>query len=60
MKKRRRSEPHTFESYIAASKERLEAEASQLSDGPERECLREKIRQLETAVAMNTLLSADR
>lgn len=60
MKRRRRSEPHTFESYIAASKARLEAEASQLSDGPEREYLREKIRQLETAAAMNTLLSADR
>ena len=57
--KRQRSVPHTFESRIAASRERLEAEASNLPDDPERESLRERIRQLEAAAAMNALLSAD-
>jgi hypothetical protein len=57
--KRQRSVPHTFESRIATSRERLEAEASNLPDGPERESLRERIRQLEAAAAMNALLSAD-
>jgi hypothetical protein len=58
--KRRRSVPHTFDGRIAISRERLEAEASSLPDGPERDGLREKIRQLEVAAAMNALLSVDK
>ena len=44
---RRRSAPHTFEGNIAAEKAKLEAQIKRLKNGPEREALRKKIRQLE-------------
>ena len=54
---RRRSAPHTFEDNIAAEKAKLEAQIKRLKNGPEREALRKKIRQLEIAAHMNEWLS---
>jgi hypothetical protein len=55
---RRRSAPHTFEDNIAAEKAKLEAQIKRLKNGPEREALRRKIRQLEIAAHMNEWLSS--
>jgi len=55
---RRRSAPHTFEDNIAAEKAKLEAQIKRLKNGPEREALRKKIRQLEIAAHMNEWLSS--
>jgi len=55
---RRRSAPHTFEDNIAAERAKLEAQIKRLKNGPEREALRRKIRQLEIAAHMNEWLSS--
>jgi hypothetical protein len=55
---RRRSTPHTFESQIAAERARLEARASELPHGPEKDQLLRKIRQLNTASHMGDWLSS--
>jgi hypothetical protein len=47
--KRTRSLPHSFEGQIAAEKTRLEEQIATLPHGPEKERLRQKIRQLDTA-----------
>jgi hypothetical protein len=49
---RHRSAPHTFDDRIAAHKARLEAKLARLRDGPKKDELLEKIRQLETASHM--------
>lgn len=56
--KRNRSKPHSFEGQLAAEKARLEAELAKTPRGPAREALAQKIRQIETAVHMNDLLSS--
>ena len=53
---RRRSAPHTFEDRIEAEKVRIEAKIARLLDGPKKEELLEKIRQLETAAQINEWL----
>ena len=55
---RRRSTAHTFEDRIAAEKARLEAQVARLRDGPKKDELLEKIRQLETASHINEWLSS--
>jgi hypothetical protein len=55
---RRRSKPHSFEDQIAAEKARLEEQLADLPDGPERDRLLKKIRQLETAFHMNDWLTS--
>jgi hypothetical protein len=54
---RRRSTAHTFDDRIAAEKARLEAKVASLRDGPKKDELLEKIRQLETASHMYAWLS---
>ncbi|ABD87729.1 hypothetical protein RPC_2175 [Rhodopseudomonas palustris BisB18] len=54
---RRRSKPHSFEDQIARHRGRLEAQASQLPEGPEREAVNQKIGQLQVASRMNSWLS---
>jgi hypothetical protein len=53
---RRRSKPHTFEDQIAAEKARLEAQAFQTPQGPEKIRLLRKIRQLDAASHMSDWL----
>ena len=55
---RRRPAPHTFEHQITAEKTRLEAQASKLPPGPQKNGLLKKIRQLETASRLNEWLSS--
>jgi hypothetical protein len=54
--KRQRSALHTLEAQISAYAARLKAEAADLPDGPEKNNLFEKIRQLEAAATMNAWL----
>jgi hypothetical protein len=58
MQRRRRSVPHTFEENIAAEKARLEAQATLLKPGPQKDRLLKKIRQLDTASHINEWLSS--
>jgi cell division protein FtsB len=55
---RRRSKPHSFEEQLSREKARLEAQLANLSGGPERDALTEKIRQIETASYINEWLSS--
>jgi hypothetical protein len=55
---RRRSAPHTFEDNIAAEKAKLEAQLADVKPGPQKDALRKKIGQLETASHMNEWLSS--
>jgi hypothetical protein len=55
--KRQRSAPHTLEAQITAYAARLKAQAAGLPDGPEKNNLFEKIRQLEAASTMNAWLA---
>jgi hypothetical protein len=57
MAQRRRSVPHTLEDRIAGEKASLEAKAAKLTNGPEKEPLRGKIRQLDAASYMAGWLS---
>ena len=54
----RRSIPHTFEDRIEAEKARIEGRVARLRDGPKKDELLEKIRQLETAAQINAWLSS--
>jgi hypothetical protein len=56
--KRRRSQPHTFESNIAAEKTKLEALLAETPHGPNRDALIKKIRQLDTASHMSDWLQS--
>jgi hypothetical protein len=60
MHQRRRSAPHTFEDRIAAEKVKLEARLAKLKPGPERDALRKKLTQLETASHISEWLSSPR
>jgi hypothetical protein len=53
---RNRSKPHSFEGQIAAEKARLEEQIATLPHGPEKDRLRKKIRQLDTAAHMSDWL----
>ena len=55
---RRRSIPHTFEDRIEAEKARIEGRVARLRDGPKKDELLEKIRQLETAAQIHEWLSS--
>jgi hypothetical protein len=55
--KRQRSAPHTLEDRVLAYVARLKAEAADLPDGPEKNQLLEKVRQLEAATLMNAWLA---
>ena len=55
--KRQQSVPHTLEDRISVYAARLKAEAAGLPDGPEKNDLFEKIRQLEAASNMNAWLA---
>jgi hypothetical protein len=55
---RRRSVPHTFEENIAAEKAKLEAQVAKLKNGPQRDALVRKIRQLDTALHVSEWLSS--
>ena len=54
---RKRSEPHTFEQRLKAQKLRLEHELSSLPDGRQRETVRARINQLQTAAEMHGFLT---
>jgi hypothetical protein len=56
--RRRRSRPHTFEENITAEKARLEELASALPNGPSKERILAKIRQLETASRVSQWLTS--
>jgi hypothetical protein len=58
MQRRRRFISHKFEDQIAAEKKRLEEQITELPHGPQRDMLRKKIRQLETASHINEWLSS--
>ena len=53
---RRRSQPHSFESQIAAEKIRLQEQLAVTAHGPQRDVLVKKIRQLDTASHMSDWL----
>jgi|EndMetStandDraft_7_1072992.scaffolds.fasta_scaffold2908225_1 hypothetical protein len=53
---RRQSVSHTFEERIAAERAKLKAQIAELRPSPEREALRRKIRQLDTASQMSEWL----
>jgi len=56
--RRRRSLPHAFEDQIAAETARLKKKIADLADGPDRDALLEKVRQLETASHINEWLTS--
>jgi hypothetical protein len=58
MQQRRRSPPHSFEDQLAAEKARLRAQLAKAPQGPERDTLVKKIRQIETASHLNEWLSS--
>jgi hypothetical protein len=55
---RRRSLPHAFEDQIAAEMVRLKNKIADLANGPDRDAVLEKIRQLETASRINEWLTS--
>jgi len=55
---RRRSIPHNFEAKIAAEKARLEAQVANVPQGPLRDQLLKKIRQLEIAAHIDEWVSS--
>ena len=56
MPERRRSQPHSFEDRIEDQKKRLQEQADLLADGPLKQTLLKKIRQLDTASHMSDWL----
>jgi|EndMetStandDraft_7_1072992.scaffolds.fasta_scaffold34229_2 hypothetical protein len=56
--RRRRYLPHAFEDQIAAEKARLKEKIADLANGPERDAMLKKIRQLETASRINEWLTS--
>jgi len=55
---RRRSKPHSFEHQLAAEIARLKAQLARTPNGPARDALVDKIRQVETASRLNEWLSS--
>jgi hypothetical protein len=55
---RRRSERHTFDERLNEEKARIEARLEAMEPGPQRELLELKVRQIETAVHIDGLLSS--
>jgi hypothetical protein len=55
---RRRSEPHTFEERLAEEKVRLEAAFENIEPGPQRDLLERKLRQIETALHIDSWVSS--
>jgi hypothetical protein len=55
---RRRSAPHTFDENIAAEKDRCEQQLASTPQGPQRDALVKKIRQLNTASHMSDWLKS--
>jgi hypothetical protein len=53
---RRRSVPHTFDENIAAEKVRCTEQLADMPQGPQRDALVKKIRQLDTASHMSDWL----
>jgi hypothetical protein len=53
---RRSSQPHSFETQIAAEKVRLQEQLTVTAHGPQRDALVKKIRQLDTASHMSDWL----
>ena len=51
-------ESHTFEQCVAAEKSRLEAQATKLRPGPQKDELLHKIAQLETAARIHDWLNS--
>lgn len=56
--RRRRYLPHAFKDQIAAEKARLKEKIADLANGPERDAMLKKIRQLETASRINEWLTS--
>ena len=56
--RRRRSLPHAFEDQIAAEKARLKEKIAELTNGPDRDAMLKKIRQLDTASHINEWLTS--
>jgi hypothetical protein len=56
--RRRRSLPHTLEDQIAAEMARLKEKIADLENGPDRDAMLKKIRQLETASHINEWLTS--
>ncbi len=57
MRKRKRSEPHTFEERLTNQRHRLEQELAALPTGREREIVLARIEQLQRAADMHQFLS---
>lgn len=55
---RKRSKPHSFGEQLEAEKLRLKLQAKQLPNGPTKDAVALKIRQLEAAAKMNEWLSS--
>jgi hypothetical protein len=58
MRHRPRSRPHSFEDELATEKARLTAQLTNAPQGPERDRLIKKVRQIETASHINDWLSS--
>ncbi|MCA6124926.1 hypothetical protein J6500_23970 [Bradyrhizobium sp. WSM 1704] len=57
IKKRKRSEPHTFEQRLEEQRVRLEDELARLPEGAQRNSVAARIEQLRTAAELNAMLS---
>ncbi|GKQ51743.1 hypothetical protein [Bradyrhizobium sp. Ce-3] len=57
IRKRKRSEPHTFEQRLEEHRVRLESQLEELPRGAKREQIAARIEQLRTAVELNAMLS---
>ena len=55
---RRRSTTHTFDQRLSAEKARIEAELEKTNPGPQRDELKRKLRQLDTACHINEWVSS--
>ena len=55
---RARSHPHTFAERLADQKARLEQKAARLKPGPERNCLLEKVKQIDVDAEVHEWLTS--
>jgi hypothetical protein len=55
---RQRSKPHTFDERLNAEKVRLQAKLECANPGPQRDALERKLRQLETALHIDSWVSS--
>ncbi|MGV7213672.1 hypothetical protein [Bradyrhizobium sp. UFLA05-112] len=60
MRKRKRSDPHTFEQRLEEHRRRLEDELAKLRGGRQRELLLARLEQLQSAAEMHEFLSLRR